>query len=55
MLVQREMTGRLLAQRILSLAADRDRRRRMAEAARELSRPDAARVIVDRAVELVKR
>jgi UDP-N-acetylglucosamine--N-acetylmuramyl-(pentapeptide) pyrophosphoryl-undecaprenol N-acetylglucosamine transferase len=51
-LLQRDMTGASLAQRILALADDRDRRRRIAAAARELARPDAARVIVDRALEL---
>jgi UDP-N-acetylglucosamine--N-acetylmuramyl-(pentapeptide) pyrophosphoryl-undecaprenol N-acetylglucosamine transferase len=54
-LVQSEMTGHVLAQRILSLAADRERRTRMAGAARALAKPDAARVIVDRALELVKQ
>jgi UDP-N-acetylglucosamine--N-acetylmuramyl-(pentapeptide) pyrophosphoryl-undecaprenol N-acetylglucosamine transferase len=52
-LLQSDMTGKLLAQRIRALAADRDRRSRMASAARALARPDAARVIVDRALELV--
>jgi UDP-N-acetylglucosamine--N-acetylmuramyl-(pentapeptide) pyrophosphoryl-undecaprenol N-acetylglucosamine transferase len=52
MLLQAEMTGHVLAGRVLSLAADRDRRGRMAAAARSLARPDAARVIVDRALEL---
>jgi len=54
-LVQRDLTGPVLAQRILTLAGDRERRERMAAAARVLARPDAARVIVDRALELVKR
>jgi len=52
-LVQAEMTGQVLAQRILALAADRAARVRMAKAARALARPDAARVIVDHALELV--
>jgi UDP-N-acetylglucosamine--N-acetylmuramyl-(pentapeptide) pyrophosphoryl-undecaprenol N-acetylglucosamine transferase len=52
-LLQSDMTGKVLAQRIRALAADRDRRSRMASAARALARPDAARVIVDRALELV--
>ncbi len=52
-LLQSDMTGRVLAQRIRALAADRGRRSRMASAARALARPDAARIIVDRALELV--
>jgi UDP-N-acetylglucosamine--N-acetylmuramyl-(pentapeptide) pyrophosphoryl-undecaprenol N-acetylglucosamine transferase len=52
-LLQSEMTGHVLAQRIQALAADRSRRSRMASAARALARPDAARVIVDRALALV--
>ena len=52
-LLQREMTGESLAARLIALAGDRDRRRRMAQAARALARPDAAKVIVDRALELV--
>jgi UDP-N-acetylglucosamine--N-acetylmuramyl-(pentapeptide) pyrophosphoryl-undecaprenol N-acetylglucosamine transferase len=54
-LLQAEMSGDVLAGRILALAGDRARRRRMAVAARSLARPDAAKVIVDRALELVKR
>ena len=52
-LLQSAMTGPTLAQRIVALAADPNARRRMAAAARSLARPDAARVIVDRALELV--
>ena len=52
LLPQDGLTGRLLGERIVSLAQDPDRRRTMAEAARGLARPDAARVIVDRALEL---
>ncbi len=51
-LPQAEATGRALAGRILALAGDRDRRARMGAAARSLARPDAAKVIVDRALEL---
>jgi UDP-N-acetylglucosamine--N-acetylmuramyl-(pentapeptide) pyrophosphoryl-undecaprenol N-acetylglucosamine transferase len=54
-LVQSEMTGHVLAGRIQALAVDRARRDRMAHAARALARPDAARVIVDRAMELVNQ
>jgi UDP-N-acetylglucosamine--N-acetylmuramyl-(pentapeptide) pyrophosphoryl-undecaprenol N-acetylglucosamine transferase len=53
-LLQTEMTGHALAQRILALARDDDRRARIAAAARALARPDAAKVIVDRALSLVK-
>ena len=53
MLLQSEMAGGALAARIRALAADPDRRRRMATAARSLARPDAAKVIVDRALELI--
>jgi UDP-N-acetylglucosamine--N-acetylmuramyl-(pentapeptide) pyrophosphoryl-undecaprenol N-acetylglucosamine transferase len=52
-LLQVEATGSALAGRILALAADPDRRRRMGSAGRTLARPDAARVIVDRALELI--
>jgi UDP-N-acetylglucosamine:LPS N-acetylglucosamine transferase len=45
----------VLAARILALAGDPPRRRRMSAAARSLARPDAAKVIVDRAMELVQR
>jgi UDP-N-acetylglucosamine--N-acetylmuramyl-(pentapeptide) pyrophosphoryl-undecaprenol N-acetylglucosamine transferase len=53
-LLQTELTGHALAQRILALTNDRDRRARIAAAARSLARPDAAKVIVDRALELVR-
>ena len=54
-LLQRDLTGRVLAERMLALAADRDRRRRMGAAVRMFARPDAARTIVDRALELATR
>jgi len=54
-LLQRDATGPVLAKRILSLAGDVVARTRMAEAARSLARPDAAKVIVDRALELIRR
>ena len=49
-----DLNGSALADRILTLAADIPRRERMAAAARGVARPDAARVIVDRALELMK-
>jgi UDP-N-acetylglucosamine--N-acetylmuramyl-(pentapeptide) pyrophosphoryl-undecaprenol N-acetylglucosamine transferase len=54
-LLQQHMTGAALAERILALANDRDRRARMAAAARTFGRPDAAKVIVDRALKLIER
>jgi UDP-N-acetylglucosamine--N-acetylmuramyl-(pentapeptide) pyrophosphoryl-undecaprenol N-acetylglucosamine transferase len=54
-LLQRDATGSVLAKRILSLAGDKGARMRMATAARSLARPDAAKVIVDRALELAGR
>ena len=54
-LLQQDMTGPLLAGRLLALASDRERRRRISAAARSLARPDAAKVIVDRVMELVRR
>ncbi len=54
-LLQQEMTGGALATTLLALVADPGRRERMARAARSLARPDAARVIVDRALELIRR
>jgi len=53
-LLQPSMTGAELARQILALAGDSSRRARMARASRVLARPDAARVIVDRALELLK-
>jgi UDP-N-acetylglucosamine--N-acetylmuramyl-(pentapeptide) pyrophosphoryl-undecaprenol N-acetylglucosamine transferase len=52
-LLQHTASGAVLAQRILALAGDPDRRRRIADAARTLARPDAAKVIVDRGLELI--
>jgi len=51
-LLQSALNGRTVAQRIMALANDRHARARMAAAARALARPDAARVIVDRALQL---
>jgi len=52
---QKDLSGVGLAERILALVGNADRRQRMARAARTLARPDAARVIVDRALELARR
>jgi UDP-N-acetylglucosamine--N-acetylmuramyl-(pentapeptide) pyrophosphoryl-undecaprenol N-acetylglucosamine transferase len=54
-LLQADMTGAALAGRILALTRDDARRERMSGAARALARPDAAKVIVDRALELARR
>jgi UDP-N-acetylglucosamine--N-acetylmuramyl-(pentapeptide) pyrophosphoryl-undecaprenol N-acetylglucosamine transferase len=54
-LLQQDMTGRVLGERILALAGDRDRRARIAGGARALARPDAAKMIVDRAMALTSR
>jgi UDP-N-acetylglucosamine--N-acetylmuramyl-(pentapeptide) pyrophosphoryl-undecaprenol N-acetylglucosamine transferase len=53
-LLQAEMTGSVLAERILALAEDGARRAQLARAAAALAKPEAARIIVDRALELVK-
>ena len=55
LLEQKALTGETLAARILALAGDAGRRGQMAAAARSFARPDAARVIVDRALELIGR
>jgi len=52
MVDQRELIGDRLAREIEALASDHDRRRAMSERARQMARPDAARVIVDRVVEM---
>ena len=52
---QRELSGDVLAERILGLVRDADRRQRMAAAAKALARPRAAQVIVDRVLELAGR
>ena len=51
---QRDLTGELLADHILALAADPVRRRRMGEAAAALARPDAVARIVDHALKLAR-
>jgi UDP-N-acetylglucosamine--N-acetylmuramyl-(pentapeptide) pyrophosphoryl-undecaprenol N-acetylglucosamine transferase len=50
---QRELTGERLAQDLLALAADPDRRARIRTALAGCARPDAARLIVDRGIALV--
>jgi UDP-N-acetylglucosamine--N-acetylmuramyl-(pentapeptide) pyrophosphoryl-undecaprenol N-acetylglucosamine transferase len=52
MLEQRDLTGERLAETLLALAADHERRRQMSLAARRLARPDAAHVIADRIIGL---
>jgi UDP-N-acetylglucosamine--N-acetylmuramyl-(pentapeptide) pyrophosphoryl-undecaprenol N-acetylglucosamine transferase len=51
-LLQTDASGPVLAKRILALAGNAAARARMAKAVKSLARPDAARVIVDRAIEL---
>ncbi len=50
---QTHLTGALLAQRITALVGDARRLETISTAARRLARPDAARVIADKALELV--
>jgi UDP-N-acetylglucosamine--N-acetylmuramyl-(pentapeptide) pyrophosphoryl-undecaprenol N-acetylglucosamine transferase len=52
MVEQRELTGDRLSTEILALATNADMRRQIAEAAGRLAKPDAARVIVDKVLEL---
>ncbi|HET9467539.1 MAG TPA: undecaprenyldiphospho-muramoylpentapeptide beta-N-acetylglucosaminyltransferase [Vicinamibacterales bacterium] len=52
---QSELTGETLADRILALAGDRDRRRHMSAAARTLAKPRAAEDIVDAVIALTGR
>ena len=49
---QKDLTGALLADRLLALASNTRRRHEMSEAARRMARPDAAKRIVDRVLEL---
>jgi UDP-N-acetylglucosamine--N-acetylmuramyl-(pentapeptide) pyrophosphoryl-undecaprenol N-acetylglucosamine transferase len=53
LLAQKDLTGAVLADRVLALARDPIRRAAIAASARRLARPDAAKVIVDRALELI--
>lgn len=49
---ERDLTGGLLAERLLGLVHEPARRAALASGARRFARPDAARVIVDKALEL---
>jgi UDP-N-acetylglucosamine--N-acetylmuramyl-(pentapeptide) pyrophosphoryl-undecaprenol N-acetylglucosamine transferase len=52
MIEQRELTGDRIASDLMTLATDAEARRRMVVAARNMARPDAARLIVDRILTL---
>jgi len=52
MIEQRDLTGDRLAAEIIALTGDAVERQRIATAARTMARPDAARVIVDRILQL---
>lgn len=54
MLEQRELTGDRLAAEIVALAGDAPKRAAIGAAARQLARPDAAKVIVDRVLSLAR-
>jgi UDP-N-acetylglucosamine--N-acetylmuramyl-(pentapeptide) pyrophosphoryl-undecaprenol N-acetylglucosamine transferase len=54
MIEQRELTGDRLAAEIVGLAADVSARVEMSGRARAMARPDAAKVIVDRVLELAR-
>ena len=54
MLEQKDLHGGAIAERLIALARDTARRQSMAAAARTLARPDAAKVIVDRVLELAR-
>jgi UDP-N-acetylglucosamine--N-acetylmuramyl-(pentapeptide) pyrophosphoryl-undecaprenol N-acetylglucosamine transferase len=49
---QKDLTGAFIAERLLALVNDTARRESMAANAKRLGRPDAAKVIVDRVLEL---
>jgi UDP-N-acetylglucosamine--N-acetylmuramyl-(pentapeptide) pyrophosphoryl-undecaprenol N-acetylglucosamine transferase len=55
LMLQTEARGPVLADRIAALIRDAGTRETMSRAARSLARPDAAKLIVDRALELVAR
>ncbi|MBA2304069.1 MAG: undecaprenyldiphospho-muramoylpentapeptide beta-N-acetylglucosaminyltransferase [Acidobacteria bacterium] len=52
---EKDLSGEVLAERVLSLTGSAERLASMSSAARRLARPDAARLIVDRALELASR
>jgi UDP-N-acetylglucosamine--N-acetylmuramyl-(pentapeptide) pyrophosphoryl-undecaprenol N-acetylglucosamine transferase len=52
---QKDLNGNRLAERIIALAGDRDKRRQMSTAARRLAKPRAAEDIVDAIIQLVGR
>ena len=52
LIAQKDLTGALLAERVLALARDAPRRQAIAAAARTFARPNAATAIVDKALEL---
>jgi UDP-N-acetylglucosamine--N-acetylmuramyl-(pentapeptide) pyrophosphoryl-undecaprenol N-acetylglucosamine transferase len=52
---QKDLTGDRLADRVIALAQDGVRRQAIAEAVRRFAKPDAAKRIVDRALELAGR
>ena len=52
---QRDLTGDRLAERIVALAADREKRRRMSAASRRLAKPRAAEEIVDAVIRLLEQ
>jgi UDP-N-acetylglucosamine--N-acetylmuramyl-(pentapeptide) pyrophosphoryl-undecaprenol N-acetylglucosamine transferase len=54
MVEQKDLTGERLASEMAALAVDQERRRGIAAAARRLARPDAARAIVDKVIELAR-
>jgi UDP-N-acetylglucosamine--N-acetylmuramyl-(pentapeptide) pyrophosphoryl-undecaprenol N-acetylglucosamine transferase len=54
MIDQRSLTGELLAAQIVALAANDAERASMGAAARRMAKPDAAKLIVDRVLELAR-
>jgi UDP-N-acetylglucosamine--N-acetylmuramyl-(pentapeptide) pyrophosphoryl-undecaprenol N-acetylglucosamine transferase len=55
MLTQEALSGESLARTILELLDEPERRRAMAQCARALARPDAARIIVEQLLQLAGR